>query len=247
MKKTSTRVLLMFAALALFIVPVVAFAAAGFTDVDDDSVFVADIQWMKDNGITKGCNPPTNDKFCPKNNVTREQMSAFMHRLAIEKVVDAATAAHADHATEADDADTLDGFSSENLASRAAMVDYDGANTDPLGEIRATVTIEAPAQGILIANTTGDTFEGTGLQKCYILVNGVQINASNGWVDHDQGDDIDCITGATVAVAAGPHTVELRFVGDANNDGTLTVLWVPFDGTGAVPASASPLGAPDGR
>ena len=102
MKKTSTRVLLMFAALALFIVPVVAFAAAGFIDVDDDNVFVADIQWMKDNGITKGCNPPTNDKFCPKNTVTREQMSAFMHRLATSKVVDAATAAHADHATEAD-------------------------------------------------------------------------------------------------------------------------------------------------
>ena len=37
---------------------------------------------MKDNGIAKGCNPPTNNKFRPKNAVTREQMSAFMHRLA---------------------------------------------------------------------------------------------------------------------------------------------------------------------
>ena len=141
----------------------------------------------------------------------------------------------------------LNGLSSENLASRAAMVDYSGANTDPSGEIRATVTIEAPAQGILIANTTGDTFSGTGLQKCYILINGSQINASSGCVDHDQDDEADCISGATVIVAAGTHTVDLRFVGDATNDGTLTALWVPFDGTGAVPASASTLGAPDGR
>ena len=47
---------------------------------------------MKDNHITDGCNPPTNNKFCPKNAVTREQMSAFMHRLATKRVVDAATA-----------------------------------------------------------------------------------------------------------------------------------------------------------
>jgi hypothetical protein len=70
-------------------IPVVANAAAGFIDVDDASVFVADIQWMADNGITKGCNPPTNDRFCPKDNVTREQMAAFMHRLADGQVVDA--------------------------------------------------------------------------------------------------------------------------------------------------------------
>ena len=88
MHRTPTKVLLIVAAFALFLVPVAAIAAAGFTDVDDDSVFVADIQWMKDNSITKGCNPPTNDRFCPGNNVTREQMSAFMHRLAISQVVE---------------------------------------------------------------------------------------------------------------------------------------------------------------
>jgi hypothetical protein len=91
MHRTPTKVLLVVAAFALFLVPVAAIAAAGFTDVADHSVFVADIQWMKDNGITKGCNPPTNDRFCPGNNVTREQMSAFMHRLAINRVVDAGT------------------------------------------------------------------------------------------------------------------------------------------------------------
>jgi hypothetical protein len=81
----------MMAALALFLVPVAAIAAAGFTDVADDNVFVADIQWMKDSGITLGCNPPANDRYCPTANVTRQQMAAFMHRLAANRVVDAGT------------------------------------------------------------------------------------------------------------------------------------------------------------
>jgi hypothetical protein len=31
-------------------------------------------------GVTKGCNPPANTKFCPKDPVTREQMAAFLKR-----------------------------------------------------------------------------------------------------------------------------------------------------------------------
>jgi len=125
------RILLIAAAFALFVVPAAAIAAAGFTDVADDSVFVADIQWMKDNDITRGCNPPTNDRYCPSNSVTREQMSAFMHRLAVNQVVDAATAIQADNATTADhattadnatDADTLDGLDSTAFARSDAVV-----------------------------------------------------------------------------------------------------------------------------
>ncbi|MDJ0496519.1 MAG: S-layer homology domain-containing protein [Acidimicrobiia bacterium] len=47
---------------------------------DDDSVFEADIIWLADSGITQGCNPPTNDKFCPGSAVTRGQMAAFLTR-----------------------------------------------------------------------------------------------------------------------------------------------------------------------
>ncbi len=57
-----------------------------FDDVEPDNVFWDDIGWMADVGVTKGCNPPENDLFCPKNYVTREQMAAFMHRLS-ENVV----------------------------------------------------------------------------------------------------------------------------------------------------------------
>jgi hypothetical protein len=107
MHRTSSRVLLIVAAFVLFLVPVAAIAAGGFTDVEDDSVFKADVAWLADAGVTKGCNPPTNDRFCPEDNVTREQMAAFMHRLAVNKVVDAKTAM---------DADKLDGKDSTAFA-----------------------------------------------------------------------------------------------------------------------------------
>lgn len=66
----------------LLLVPVAVTAAGGpFVD-DDDSMFEMDIEWMAAHGITLGCNPPTNDHYCPDANVTRGQMAAFMHRLA---------------------------------------------------------------------------------------------------------------------------------------------------------------------
>jgi hypothetical protein len=31
-------------------------------------------------GVTNGCNPPSNDRFCPDSYVTRGQMAAFLVR-----------------------------------------------------------------------------------------------------------------------------------------------------------------------
>ena len=47
---------------------------------DDDSVFEADIEAIAEAGVTQGCNPPTNDRFCPGDTLTRGQMAAFMAR-----------------------------------------------------------------------------------------------------------------------------------------------------------------------
>lgn len=47
---------------------------------DDGSIFEADIEWLADQGITKGCNPPDNTLYCPDASVTRGQMAAFLHR-----------------------------------------------------------------------------------------------------------------------------------------------------------------------
>jgi hypothetical protein len=62
--------------------------ALGLTDdgggnsfIDDNgSVFELDIARFAAAGITLGCNPPVNDRFCPDRTVTRGQMAAFLHR-----------------------------------------------------------------------------------------------------------------------------------------------------------------------
>jgi len=47
---------------------------------DDGSIFEADIERIATAGITMGCNPPENDRFCPNDYVTRGQMAAFLAR-----------------------------------------------------------------------------------------------------------------------------------------------------------------------
>ena len=49
--------------------------------IDDDGlVYENDIDRLGTAGVTKGCNPPTNNRFCPNDPVTRGQMAAFLHR-----------------------------------------------------------------------------------------------------------------------------------------------------------------------
>lgn len=50
-----------------------------FTD-DDESIHEGDIEAIASIGITRGCNPPLNDRFCPESAVTRGQMAAFIAR-----------------------------------------------------------------------------------------------------------------------------------------------------------------------
>jgi hypothetical protein len=116
---------------ALIVAPLTAIASHSFTDVPDTNTFHQDIAWLADAGVTKGCNPPENTEYCPKDEVTREQMSAFMRRLAENQVVDAATAIQADNATSADsattadtadDADTLDGLDSQEFAQASQLL-----------------------------------------------------------------------------------------------------------------------------
>jgi hypothetical protein len=47
---------------------------------DNDSIFEADIEALAAAGITLGCNPPANDRFCPTDPVTRAQMASFLVR-----------------------------------------------------------------------------------------------------------------------------------------------------------------------
>lgn len=53
--------------------------STGFSDTVD-SVFAADIAALAASGITVGCDPPANTKFCPEQPITRGQMAAFLTR-----------------------------------------------------------------------------------------------------------------------------------------------------------------------
>jgi hypothetical protein len=44
------------------------------------SVFAGDIEKVAAAGVTRGCNPPVNDRYCPDDFVTRGQMAAFLSR-----------------------------------------------------------------------------------------------------------------------------------------------------------------------
>ena len=108
-------------ALAIAAVPAVVLAVGGTFIDDDTSIFEADIEWLAGADVTKGCNPPTNDRFCPDDEVTRGQMAAFMKRFAAflgaeDGVVD-----------EADEADTLDGKHAAALDSAGLSVFHDAA------------------------------------------------------------------------------------------------------------------------
>ena len=48
---------------------------------DEGSVHEANIDIMYNQGITRGCNPPENDKFCPTRQITRGEIAAFLRRL----------------------------------------------------------------------------------------------------------------------------------------------------------------------
>ena len=51
-----------------------------FTDVPSTNVHRANINAIAEAGITAGCNPPKNDRFCPNDPVTRDQMASFLVR-----------------------------------------------------------------------------------------------------------------------------------------------------------------------
>jgi hypothetical protein len=76
----NARMPLITAFLWLALVPP-AFAApcAGFTDVDDSSVFCPNVDWLKNRAITLGCTSAT--LYCPGAPVSRLSMAAFMNRL----------------------------------------------------------------------------------------------------------------------------------------------------------------------
>ena len=239
---------------AVVATPIAVYASHRFTDVPGSNTFHADIEWLKDNGITFGCNPPANDKYCPDDFVTRGQMAAFMKRLSENKIVDAATAVNADNATNATNAvnatnaDNVDGFSANQL-TRVAYFSTD--NAADFNGIAVATSITIPKDGWLILNGSIDgaaAFIGDPNDEynCLLTVNGAtvegtdrasNINAPGG--THTNNGQENCSTtgvhpvtgGTTVNIAleiSNRTTVEFRAA-------SVWALYVPFDGQGNRP------------
>lgn len=51
-----------------------------FTDVNAGRWSCRYIKKLKELGITLGCNPPENTRYCPMDNVTRAQIATFLYR-----------------------------------------------------------------------------------------------------------------------------------------------------------------------
>ncbi len=84
-------------------------------DVPNSNPFHADIDALVDSGVTAGCG---SNRYCPKSNVTREQMAAFLNRLG----------ALAPGKTPVVNADRVDGLDSAAFARPMyATVNADGS------------------------------------------------------------------------------------------------------------------------
>lgn len=125
----------------LLVVPIAVYASHSFNDVPDSHTFHGDIDWLAEAGVTRGCNPPTNDEFCPDDEVTRGQMAAFLRRLATQEIVAAKTARFAS------DAGTLDGVTRESLL---------GLGTGNKGLRNESLTSAAPRTMSVINVSTGE-------------------------------------------------------------------------------------------
>jgi subtilisin family serine protease len=55
----------------------------GYVDVSGSSIFAGDIGQLATSGITRGCNPPVNDRFCPEEMLTRGEVAALLHRASL--------------------------------------------------------------------------------------------------------------------------------------------------------------------
>jgi hypothetical protein len=228
---------------ALVATPIAVYASHQFTDVSDSAFFSNSVTWMKDNGITVGCNPPSNTKYCPGDNVTRGEMAVFLKRLSENQVVDAATAVNADHAdnaTNADNAETLDAFSANQLL-RVAFGSTDDAPNANGDAVSATIT--APQAGWLILSGSIDAFGNGDAYACSLTVDGGLVSGTfrgslvNSISGHTNNSSENCSTTGVHQVTAG-STVALTIANWNSvslNDATVWALYVPFDGDGNTP------------
>ena len=204
---------------ALIVAPLTAVATHSFDDVPNDNSFHDDIEWLKQSGVTLGCHPPDNTEFCPDDPVSREQMSAFMHRLA------------------------------QNTAPRASFnSEIDVPNGAPYS-LSTEITAPAPGIILTNAGIDAwngpDEFYRCRVLLNDALIPGSQMDSELDGQGSSNSEE-NCSNGGGVAVEAGTDTITLDVSSvDTGTDfagAFVWALWVPYDGMGETPTSFTQLG-----
>jgi hypothetical protein len=192
--------LLLVAAVAI---PGIAVAAHQFDDVPNSNVFHADIGWLADAGITKGCNPPDNTEFCPKDEVTREQMAAFMRRFAQFLGAEDGTPANADK---------IDGKDVTQVRSSVAWWSNDHLPDDADVSESRTVTVPTGGGTLVMVGSFDFLNNGgsVGFLDCEFRIDGTTIDPSNHRVYAQAGHWAICSTNGTVERPAGTYTISFH-------------------------------------
>lgn len=215
---------------AALVAPTAVWASHTFTDVPDESVFHSDIEWLAMAGITRGCNPPVNDRYCPDDEVTRGQMAAFMRRLAEGGSVDAGS---------------VNGLQAPDLVRAAYGVADEDALVGVEGDA-AEAMLTANGPGFLIIGGSADISvagDGTDEVECRLVVDTLTLEHSRRGVGvggPQTGQRSVCATDGVFPVGSeGTFRIALEFLlvdpGTTVDRAALTAIFVPFDGAGQQP------------
>lgn len=190
--------------LLLAAVPAIAVAVHDFTDVPTASTFHTNIHNIAQAGITAGCNPPTQTKYCPTDSVRRDQMAAFLNR-------------GLGRSTGTWDSGTIGGGNAIVLSDtiRTPGAGFIVAS----GQLTAASATGCPCELNMYLNLAEDDEPGSILVSNTSQI-GTPVSASNTWRFR--------------VPAAGTYTIEVRGYGHVMDvTGAVQAVWVPFDWDGS--------------
>ena len=150
-RKLTTRSAMALMVIAALAIPATASATHLFADVADGHTHEEGIQFVKDAGVTIGCQDGT--VYCPDDPVTRAQMATFMMRLATGEVVTPAQHSH-------DGSDIVDNsLTADDLSDRSRTV-----------SIPAGLLSRDPTNPVITENGFGLLWDGSGLATTTVMM-----------------------------------------------------------------------------
>ncbi len=209
--------------------PLGVIATHQFTDVPTTSTFHADIDAIRDAGVTTGC---AAGKYCPKDFVTREQMAAFLNRLGALQA-GKTPVVNADKVDGRDASDMIYVIDDEKVAYVSIQNDM-SANFEQ-------VTIEAPSDGFVLVTASVSINNDGCSSECWVY--GAIELSTIPLVDTDIQHQVSLPSlYATVSmtitrvipVEAGSNTVQVRLKRFASSgqilhsSGQISAIFTPF-------------------